>query len=110
MSGTLSEKTILPSGTTDSRWRPPRWGLQTPVLQSEALTRGSLTRSEQGATRSVALGTAGGPYGVAPQLDTTTIDGRTYTSAFNALSKSYMKFFPPERTVTTVLDSPRAHQ
>ena len=106
MSGTLSEKTILPSGTTDSRIMAadPRWGLQTPVLQSEALTRGSLTMNKS-ATRSVALGTAGGPFSVSAQLDTTTINGRTYTSAFNALSKSYVNTTPQKRTVTTVLDS-----
>ena len=73
------------------------------------LTRGSLAHGGEPsspATRSVALGTAyQRPLQRSAQLDTTTINGRTYTSAFNALSKSYVNTFPQKRTVTTVLDS-----
>jgi RHS repeat-associated protein len=103
--GQLSENTLLPNGTSNSETlsADPRFGLQTPVLTSGTITKGSLAETVAGSR--TASFTSGNPFSLTAQTDTTTLNGRTYTSAFTTSDRTYVKTTPVLRTTTTVLDS-----
>lgn len=103
--GQLSENTVLPNGTSDSETlsADPRFGLQTPVLTSGTVTKGDLSETISGSR--TASFTSGNPFSLAAQTDTTTLNGRTYTSVFTTADRTYINTTPALRTSTTVLDS-----
>jgi RHS repeat-associated protein len=103
--GQLSESATLPDGTSNSSTlsADPRFGLQTPVLTSGTLTKGSLAETVAGSR--TASFTSGNPFSLTAQTDTTTLNGRTYTSVFTTADRTYINTTPVLRTSTTVLDS-----
>jgi YD repeat-containing protein len=106
VSGQLQESTVLPDGTTATATQAPdpRWGLQAPITASNSLTLGSLTANGS-ASRAVTLAVPGNPFSLTSQTDMTTVNGRTYTSAFTSATKTYLDTTPFGRTTTRVLDS-----
>ncbi len=103
--GQLSENATLPDGTSTSSTlsADPRFGLQTPVLTSGTITKGSLAETVAGSR--TASFTSGNPFTLTAQTDTTTLNGRTYTSVFTTADRTLVKTTPVLRTTTTVLDS-----
>ena len=102
----ISESLTLPDGTSDSDTLGPDpiWGIQAPVVSSETLTLGDLTMSIT-VSRTASLGTAGNPFSLTGRTDTTSINSRTYTSAFSASNLTFVDNTSVGRTLTTVLDS-----
>jgi RHS repeat-associated protein len=103
--GTLQEVETLPDGTTNTRTLgpDPRFGLQVPVLTSATLQKGSLTESRSGSR--TADFTTNKPFSLVTQTDKTAVNGRTYTSAFTASTRTYVGTSPVGRKTTRVLDS-----
>lgn len=103
--GQLSENAALPDGTSNSETlsADPRFGLQAPVLTSGTITKGSLAETVSG-SRTAGF-TSGNPFSLTAQTDTTTLNGRTYTSAFTTANRTFVKTTPVLRTTTTLLDS-----
>jgi RHS repeat-associated protein len=104
--GQLAESKTVPDGTADNvtSGPDPRWGLQEPVPVSGTYTRGTHVMNTT-ASRTVSVSTSGNPFSLISQNDTQTINGRTYTSAFTAATKTNVDTSPAGRTTTTLLDS-----
>lgn len=104
--GKLSESATMPNGTSYSRTLgpDPRWGIQVPILTSEALTRGNLIQTITG-SRTASLSNPANPFSLTTQTDTATINGRAYSSMFTAATKTRVDKTPMGRTTTTVLDA-----
>jgi len=102
----ISESVTLPDGTSDSDTLGPDpiWGIQAPVVSSETLALGNLTMSITG-SRTASLATVGNPFSLTSRTDTTSINSRTYTSAFTASNLTFVDITPVGRTLTAVLDS-----
>lgn len=105
-SGQVTDSATLPNGSSYSKTTgpDPRWGMQVPVVTSESRTRGNLTETIT-QSRTATLGTAGDPFSLTSQTDTSNINGRVYTSVYTASSKSIVDKTPVGRTTTTLLDS-----
>ena len=108
----ISKSVTLPDGTSnsDTLGPDPVWGLQVPVTTSRTLTEGNLTMNISG-SRTATLGTTGDPFSLLTATDTTTINGRTYTSVISppSASPTYNRTLvdttPMGRKLTTVLDN-----
>jgi RHS repeat-associated protein len=105
-SGQLTDSLTLPDGTSDSATSGPDpvWGLQAPVILSEALTQGNLTMNNTG-SRATTLETTGNPFTVTSETNTQAINGNTYTSAFTGSTRTWLNTTPVGRTVTVGLDT-----
>jgi RHS repeat-associated protein len=106
LAGQLSDSTTLPDGSSYSTgYGPdPRWGIQVPVTASKTVTQGNLTMNISG-NRTATLGTPGNPFSLNTQTDTTIVNGRTYTSVFDASNRTYKDSSPVGRSVTTTIDT-----
>lgn len=104
--GQVTDSATLPNGSsyTTTLGPDPRWGMQSPVVTSESVTRGNLTETTT-ESRAATLGTPGDPFSLTSLTDTTSINGRVYTSVYTASSKSIVDKTPVGRTTTTLLDS-----
>ncbi len=104
--GQIEEITTLPDGesSTSTLAPDPRWGIQVPVTASETLKQGTLTM-KIASTRNAQVGEGGNVFDLTSQTDQETINGRTYTSVFTGLDRTYVDTTPAGRKVTTVLDS-----
>lgn len=83
----------------------PRWGMQAPLVA--ALTRrtpGGVT-STVGSTRTAALSSATDPLSLQSLTETFTLNGRTYTSVFDAASRALTTTAPSGRQKISVLDA-----
>ena len=101
-----TESYTLPDGTSYSETLGPDpvWGLQVPIATSEIFSQGSLTMNTT-ANRSTTLGTVGNPFSVTSQTDSSTVNGRTYTTTFTGPNLQYVTTSPVGRTLTVGLDS-----
>jgi RHS repeat-associated protein len=104
--GVLSKSVSLPSNVSDSQTLKPDpvWGLQVPVNASETMTEGNLTMKIT-SSRSTTLGTAGNPFSVTKEVDTRSINGRTYTQTFTGSNRKFVSKSAVGRTITLGLDS-----
>jgi len=55
--------------------------------------------------RTAVLSGAAGPFNLTSQTDTSTVNGRTYTSVFTTSDGTYRNVSPQGRTLNTTLDS-----
>ncbi|MGA8152649.1 MAG: RHS repeat-associated core domain-containing protein [Terriglobales bacterium] len=106
LAGQLSDSTTLPDGSSygTSYGPDPRWGIQVPVLTSQTVTQGNVTMNIN-SSRSAVLGTPGNPFSLTSQTDTTTVNGRTYTTVFTASNLTYQDTSPVGRLVTSTVDA-----
>ena len=104
--GKVTDSGTLPNGrlTRQTLGPDPRWGMQAPVVTSDSVTRGNLTKTIT-QSRTATLGTPANPFSLTSQTDTTNINGRAYTSVYTASTKSIVEKTPVGRTTTTLLDA-----
>jgi RHS repeat-associated protein/uncharacterized repeat protein (TIGR01451 family) len=96
-----------PDGTIANRARggEPRWKLQAPLTTSKSvLTPGALNFATTFA-RAVTLNTPNDPLSLATQTDTLTINGRAFTSAFTAATRTFVNSTPQGRQTTRLIDA-----
>jgi RHS repeat-associated protein len=90
--------------TTSTAGPDPRFGMQVPVATTgSTVTPSGLTRSTS-ATRSVTLSNASDPLSLVSETDTTTVNGKTWTMAFNATSRTWTTTSPAGRQSTMTVD------
>lgn len=104
--GKVSDSVTYPNGSshTATTGPDPVWGMQVPVTTSASVVRGNLTKSIT-QTRSAAVGTAGDPFSVTSETETTNINGRIFSSTYTAANHSLVTKTPVGRTATTILDA-----
>ncbi|MGE5548948.1 MAG: OmpL47-type beta-barrel domain-containing protein, partial [Bacteroidota bacterium] len=98
--------TTRPDGTivTTIEGPDPRFGMQAPIAKSMTVTTpGGLTYT-QTATRAVTLADPNNPLSVQTLTDTVTINGRTYTSTYDAAMRKITSTTPEGRQSFTTLD------
>jgi RHS repeat-associated protein len=102
--GTITNR--FPDGTVASfTYAPdPRWGMLAPIEKTWTVTTpGGLARTVT-KTRAVTLTDPNNPLSLATQTDTTTLNGRTYTTSYNAAARSLATTSPVGRQVSSTLD------
>ena len=105
--GTDGSRTVTdPDGTvTQLVLGPdPRFGMLAPLVASAAVTTPQGLTATTAQTRSVTLTNPANPLSLAIQIDTLTIDGRAYTTTFNAAAKTVTFLTPVGRQTVTMLD------
>src|SRR5262249_26291975 len=93
--GTVSELVIGPD---------PRWGMQAPFVASLTVTAPSGQVSSFSATKTVSLANASNPLSLLTQSNTFTVNGRTYTTAFNAATRTFNQTTPEGRQAIFIVD------
>ncbi len=106
----LSRKETLPDGTIiDLQYRPdPRFGVQAPMPQLTVSTPlGNLTRTTS-VERSFTLvdpeGSPRDPANLASFTEEVAVNGKVYSSTFDAAARTWQVTSPAGRTATTVLN------
>ena len=94
--GTVSTTTLGPD---------PRFGLAAPVVAQATVTTPAGLQMTSRTTRVVTLTVPGNPLSLISATDTTTINGRVYTSLFTAASRTITSTSPEGRTTVTTLDA-----
>jgi RHS repeat-associated protein len=82
----------------------PRWGMQSPLLQSLTINAPGRPAYNQVAERAVVLADPNDPLSIEMLTDTLVIDGRTYTSVYDAASRTITTTSPVGRQAITTLD------
>jgi len=92
------DRTTTPDGMVESMAKAadPRFGLQSPVSSTTVKTPAGKTLSVTSA-RSVTLSTPSDPLTLQSLIETTKVNGRTYTSTYNALTRSFSTNTPQGR-------------
>jgi len=82
----------------------PRFGMLAPLVASQKLTTGNLTATATG-QRSVVLNNPADPLSVKSLTDSLTVNGRTATSSYDALSQTVTATSPAKRVTKAVLNA-----
>jgi RHS repeat-associated protein len=101
-----SQELLLPDGMRVSQvdGPDPRFGMSAPVLTSRTVTTPAGVTSSLTATRVVTLSDPLNPLSVQSLASTLTVNGRPYTSTFDAASRTITDTTPAGRQVVTTLD------
>jgi len=83
----------------------PRWKLQAPLTTASTVTTPGALVSNTTFNRAVTLTNPADPLSLATQTDTLTINGRTFTSAFTAASKTFVDTSPFNRQTMRMIDA-----
>lgn len=83
----------------------PRWGLQAPFAKSVLVTTPGGLSSTVLSSRIVALSDPANPLSLTTQTDTSTVNGRTYTSTYDAGTRRFTSTTPLGRQTTSTLDN-----
>lgn len=83
----------------------PRWKLQAPLTTVSTVTTPGALTSNATFNRTVTLSNPADPLSLMTQTDTLTLNGRTFTSAFTAASKTFVDTSPLNRQTTRVIDT-----
>lgn len=94
--GTKQEATISPD---------PRWGMLAPVTSTATLSTLGGLKSTFTSSRAATLTNSENPFTMTELRDTTNINGRIFTSVYNAASKTITQQSPLEKINRTVIDS-----
>lgn len=113
--GTASTQTALadgfeavaPDGTRSRvvQAPDPRFGMQAPYVSSATVTTPAGRTMVTTTTRTVALANPLDPLSLRQSTDTTTVNGRSFTSAFDALTRRVTSISPEGRQTVTTLDT-----
>jgi RHS repeat-associated protein len=93
------------TATTLVKGPDPRFGMQAPLPKTETITTPDGLVSTTTTTRTVNLSIFSDPFSLAAQTDTIDINGRTYTSTFDAASRTFTNTSPQGRTSTATIDA-----
>ncbi|WP_367156177.1 PKD domain-containing protein [Methylomonas sp. HYX-M1] len=102
--GTVIATAADGSVTTSVSSPDPRFGMLAPLVTSQKLTTGNLTATATG-QRSVVLNNPADPLSVKSLTDSLTVNGRTATSSYDALSQTVTATSPAERVTKAVLNA-----
>lgn len=82
----------------------PRFGMQAPLVKSQTVTTPGDKTLTTATERTVALMTSSDPLSLTSLTERTTINGRTYTSIYNAATRTFTRTSPAGRQSTTTID------
>jgi YD repeat-containing protein len=82
----------------------PRWGMQSPKIDSATITTPNGISKTLTSSRTVTLANPADPLSLTQQTETTTINGRTYTKTFDASLKRITHSTPEGRQRFTTVD------
>ena len=104
--GHLTRSVALPDGTGESATLGPdaHWGLQAPFAQQATIAMGSLSASLT-STTAATLANPSDPFSLLTQSASTTINSRTYSSAYSAASATITNTTPAGRIRTQTIDN-----
>jgi RHS repeat-associated protein len=101
-----SETTNLPNGTVTLRQEgpDPRFGMVSPVIaEHKVTTPAGLVRTTTN-SREAELSEPADPFSLTTLTDTSTVNGRTTTSTYDAATRTWSVETPEGRTATTTLN------
>ena len=98
--------TTLPDGTitTNVPGPDPRFGMQAPLIKDSSVATGGLT-SNTANSRSVTLTDPANPLSLSSLTDTSTINSRTFTTAYDAATRIFTVISPTGRQMTYSIDT-----
>ena len=98
--------TTLPDGTTTTSvpGPDPRFGMQAPLAKNSSMTTGGLT-SNTANSRTVVLTDPNDPLSLSSMTDTSIVNTRTFTTAFDAAQRTFTKTSPTGRQLTFSIDN-----
>jgi RHS repeat-associated protein len=101
-----SEKTTLADGTVSTMMQgaDPRFSMLAPIPTSMNTSTGGLTSTTTTA-RNVVLSDPNNPLSLTSVTDTRTVNGRTYTSVFDAVNRLFTATSPAGRQETSDIDT-----
>lgn len=101
-----TQTTSFPNGTevTLALGPDPRWDMQSPIAKSQAITTGGIT-STFGQTRTVKQTNNDDPFSLETLTDSTSINGRTYTSIYEADTRTFTNTTPAGRQMFTTIEA-----
>ncbi|WAK01496.1 NHL domain-containing protein [Methylobacter sp. YRD-M1] len=82
----------------------PRFSMLAPVIQSLQISAGGLTANRTG-QRTAVLASADNPLSLTKLTDSVTLNGRTRTTVYDAVSKTFTATSPAARQTQAVIDS-----
>lgn len=96
-----------PDGTTQETivGSDPRWGMIAPVINAASFSTSGGLKNSLSSTRVVILADPNDPFSVSELSDTTTINGRSYTSIYDGLNRKTTHTSPTGRKSTVTTDS-----
>jgi RHS repeat-associated protein len=83
----------------------PRWGMKAPIISRFQISTPESLSSTITSTRSVTLSDPANPLTLLSQTDSVNINGRTYTTAYNATQRLITDTSPVGRTTLTRIDA-----
>jgi RHS repeat-associated protein len=83
----------------------PRWAMVAPLSLKETISTPAGLVSTVNTARTVTLTDANNPFSLAAQSDTLSINGRTYTSVYNAANRTFTGTSPAQRQFTVTLET-----
>jgi RHS repeat-associated protein len=101
-----SLQTIAPDGTSElvKKGPDPRWGMQTPIIQSAVTKTPSGLTSSMTTTRSAALSEFGNPWSMTKVTDTVAVNGKNWLRSYDAATRTITSTSPLGRTSVVTLD------
>lgn len=94
--GTVTNQTLRPD---------PRWQMQAPLTTSLTITTPSSLNYSQSFARIASLSNPSDPLSLIAQNDTTVINGRNYSNAYTAATRTFVFNTPLSRQTQTVTDT-----
>lgn len=97
----------VPNGSVvgQSEGGDPRFGLQAPFATGFTVTTPGGLISTTNRSRSVTLSDPNNPVSLVTQIDTTTVNGRTYTTAYTQSTKTFTTHTPANRQASTTINT-----
>lgn len=101
-----SRKVTYPDGTVVSTVEgpDPRFGMQAPIIKSMTITTPGGLKYEMTGERTAKLEAPNDALSLLTQTDTVTINGKTYTTVYDATTRTYTSTTPMGRRSVTTLD------
>jgi RHS repeat-associated protein len=101
------ETVTFPDGTvaTQQLGPDPRFGMQAPVLKSQTVAMPSTLTATATTARTATLSISDNPLTITSLNDEFTVNGRRYTTNYNASTKTVTDTSPAGRQVTSKIDS-----
>src|SRR6266496_2041481 len=99
--------TTSPDNSTDTLLEgpDPRWGMQAPLSKTATTRTPSGLQSTVTTARAVTLSNPANPLSLVNQTDTVNVNGRAYTTVYDAATRTFTSTSPEGRQSTTTLDA-----
>lgn len=91
--------------TNETFGADPRWSMQAPLQTGLTITTPGALNYNRNFTRNVSLSNPADPLSLIAQNDTTTINGRNYTSNYTAATRTFVFNTPLARQMQTTTDT-----